>query len=58
MQDLMRMATAEEIRFYEEHVYPMQDVILQTLTMYQENVYLTGGTALGRFYFSIGYRRI
>lgn len=50
MRDLIRTATPEEIRFYEEKVYPVQDVILKTISIYQENLYLTGGTALARFY--------
>ncbi|MCP4401111.1 MAG: nucleotidyl transferase AbiEii/AbiGii toxin family protein [bacterium] len=50
MKDLIRVATSEEIRRYEEKIYPVQDVILKTISMYKENLYLTGGTALARFY--------
>lgn len=50
MKNLIRFATAEEIRRYEEQIYPVQDIILKTVAMYGENLYLTGGTALARFY--------
>ena len=50
MKDLIRIASPEEIHFYEEKIYPVQDVILETVAMYEGNLYLTGGTALARFY--------
>lgn len=50
MKALIRPAAPEEIRRYEERIYPVQDAILKMAAMYGENLYLTGGTALARFY--------
>ncbi len=44
-----RTATSQEIRFYQEILYPLQDRILSFAATF-EDLYLTGGTALARFY--------
>ncbi len=49
MQAHFRTATAEEIGFYRKKLYPVQDYILSLCSEYQD-FYLTGGTALARFY--------
>jgi len=46
------LATEEEKKYYYEHLYPVQDSILLALfSKYGDKLYLTGGTALSRFYF-------
>ncbi len=46
------MATSEEVELYEEVIYPAQDRILQAIgEEFGSAFYLTGGTALSRFYF-------
>lgn len=48
---LVRLASQEEIDFYHEVVYPLQDRILLAITEeFGELFYLSGGTALSRFY--------
>ena len=49
MKSHYRKATAAEVKFYQEKLYPLQDYIL-SLCAHYEDIYLTGGTALGRFY--------
>jgi hypothetical protein len=49
MKNLYRIATPEEIRRYQETLYPLQDTILALLPTF-DDFYLTGGTALARFY--------
>jgi hypothetical protein len=49
MKNLYRVATSEEIRRYQETLYPLQDTILSLLPTF-DDFYLTGGTALARFY--------
>lgn len=46
-----RQATAQEITYYEEVLYPLQDKIFDIARVYDQKLYLTGGTALARFYF-------
>lgn len=46
---MYRVATREETHFYQTILYPLQDHILG-LTATFEDLYLTGGTALARFY--------
>ncbi len=47
-----RLATPEEVEFYEKVLYPVQDKILNIVGKNFGNLlYLTGGTALSRFYF-------
>ena len=46
-----KKATSEETRFYEEILYPLQDRIFTFVSVYDDKIYLTGGTALSRFFF-------
>lgn len=46
-----RQATAEERTFYTQKLYPLQDQIFELTALYGNKLYLTGGTALARFYF-------
>ncbi|MBI4582942.1 MAG: nucleotidyl transferase AbiEii/AbiGii toxin family protein [Planctomycetes bacterium] len=51
MKDYFRKATADEIEFFEKGFYPLQDEAFEAASIYGEKIYLTGGTALSRFYF-------
>ena len=42
-------------RFYEEQLYPLQDTFFNIFKPYHNLFYLTGGTALSRFYFNHRY---
>ncbi len=44
-----RYATEEEINFYEQKLYPLQDFVLSLCSDY-DFIYLTGGTCLARYY--------
>ena len=46
-----RQATPTEIAYYQDSLYPLQDAVFATATTYGQNLYLTGGTALARYYF-------
>jgi len=49
---LIKTATPEKIAFYKEALYPAQDKILNAISeTFGDVFYLTGGTALSRFYF-------
>jgi hypothetical protein len=50
MQELYRLATTEELTFYRQVLYPLQDEIFRIAGVYDDKIYLTGGTALARFY--------
>jgi len=47
-----RVATAEELNFYQNIFYPLQDKVFEVASVYGDKLYLTGGTALARFYFN------
>jgi len=48
----LKPATLEEIEFYKKVLYPAQDKILNAIgEVFGDAFYLTGGTALSRFYF-------
>jgi predicted nucleotidyltransferase component of viral defense system len=49
ISELYRTATEEEKRNYKEILYPLQDRILE-ICSHNPDLYLTGGTALSRFY--------
>lgn len=50
---MFKRATVKEKLFYEQKLYPLQD---EVLTMIQsEKIYLSGGTALSRFYYNHRY---
>jgi len=51
MREYYRTATEEELHFYRQVVYPLQDRVFALTPPYGEQLYLTGGTALSRFYF-------
>jgi len=51
IQNFYRKATAEEVKFYESALYPLQDKVFETASVYEDKIYLTGGTALSRFYY-------
>lgn len=51
MQEFYRKATAEEVQWYHQHLYPLQDQVFEIASLYGDQLYLTGGTALARFYF-------
>jgi predicted nucleotidyltransferase component of viral defense system len=51
MQEFYRKATAEELQFYQQSLYPLQDKVFEIASLYGDKLYLTGGTALARFYF-------
>jgi predicted nucleotidyltransferase component of viral defense system len=51
MKNFYRKATPEEIRRYEEGFYVLQDKAFEIAGVYGDKIYLTGGTALSRFYF-------
>lgn len=53
MRPVIKKLNAEEIEFYENRLYPIQDEVLDLLD--QERFYLTGGTCLSRFYFNHRY---
>jgi hypothetical protein len=46
-----RQAKPEELAFYTEVLYPLQDRVFRVATVYGNAIYLTGGTALARFHF-------
>jgi len=48
--DNLRLATKQERDFYYHSLYPLQDFVLSLLEG-ETDIYLTGGTALARFYF-------
>jgi hypothetical protein len=51
MREYYRTATEEELQFYRQVVYPLQDRVFALTPPYGEQLYLTRGTALSRFYF-------
>ena len=51
IHNFYRKATDEEIRFYEAELYPLQDKVFEIASIYEDRIYLTGGTALSRFYY-------
>lgn len=46
-----RQARPEELAFYTDMLYPLQDRVFQLAAVYGNAIYLTGGTALARFHF-------
>lgn len=51
MEQYYRQATAAELAFYNQKLYPLQDTVFEVAALYGDKLYLTGGTALARFYF-------
>jgi predicted nucleotidyltransferase component of viral defense system len=52
MSQYYRQATAAELAFYTQTLYPLQDAVFEVAALYGDKLYLTGGTALARFYFN------
>ncbi len=50
---MLKLATKEQLEFYEKILYPMQDEIFSLLE--SNKFYLTGGTCLSRFYYEHRY---
>jgi len=50
---MIRKATNEQIKFYENVLYPLQDIVLSDNNILP--FYLTGGTALSRYYYQHRY---
>jgi predicted nucleotidyltransferase component of viral defense system len=50
---MLKLATTEQVKFYEEILYPMQNEIFSI--MESNKFYLTGGTCLSRFYYNHRY---
>jgi len=50
---MIRKAGAEQIKYYEETLYPFQDEVLSLLS--GDCFYLSGGTCLSRFYYQHRY---
>ncbi|MFA6653043.1 MAG: nucleotidyl transferase AbiEii/AbiGii toxin family protein [Candidatus Delongbacteria bacterium] len=50
---MLKLATEENIRFYEHLLYPLQDEICSLIQ--NDNFYLSGGTCLSRFYYHHRY---
>jgi predicted nucleotidyltransferase component of viral defense system len=48
---MLRVATEQELNFYTQTLYSLQDSVFALLADRQD-IYLTGGTALARFYFN------
>ncbi|MBX2997198.1 MAG: nucleotidyl transferase AbiEii/AbiGii toxin family protein [Caldilineaceae bacterium] len=46
-----RLATEDELTLYQERLYPLQDRVFETASIFGQSLYLTGGTALARFHF-------
>ncbi|GEM_PF-181034 len=51
MKNFYRKATPEERQRYEQGIYSLQDKVFEIAGVYGDKIYLTGGTALSRFYF-------
>ena len=51
LSELYRTATTEEIKYFQEVLYPLQDRVLE-ICSHNPDLYLTGGTALSRFYYN------
>lgn len=51
MKKFYRKATTEERERYEQSLYALQDKVFEVASVYEDKIYLTGGTALSRFYF-------
>ncbi|HEY9700882.1 MAG TPA: nucleotidyl transferase AbiEii/AbiGii toxin family protein, partial [Allocoleopsis sp.] len=51
LNEYYRKATSKELDFYHRKLYPLQDQVFQICSIYEKNIYLTGGTTLSRFYY-------
>lgn len=51
LEHLYRQASSQEIEYYHSRLYPLQDRVLEVVSVFGDALYLTGGTALARFHF-------
>jgi len=51
LAEYWRKATTTELEFYRTKLYPLQDRVFEIASLYDDAIYLTGGTALTRFFF-------
>ncbi|MCI0694684.1 nucleotidyl transferase AbiEii/AbiGii toxin family protein [candidate division KSB1 bacterium] len=51
LKNFYREATSEERERYEQSLYALQVKVFEVAKVYDDKLYLTGGTALSRFYF-------
>ena len=51
LAEYWRKATPAESDFYRTKLYPLQDRVFEVASLYEDAIYLTGGTALARFFF-------
>ncbi|MGH7597736.1 MAG: nucleotidyl transferase AbiEii/AbiGii toxin family protein [bacterium] len=51
LKNFYRKATREERQRYEQGLYALQDKVFEVANVYEDKIYLTGGTAMSRFYF-------
>ena len=51
IQSFCRQATPKELSFYDSELYPLQDRVFEIASVYEDRIYLTGGTALSRFHY-------
>ena len=51
LAEYWRKATPVELDFYRTKLYPLQDRVFEVASVYEDAIYLTGGTALARFFF-------
>jgi len=51
LAEYWRKATPAELDFYRTKLYPLQDRVFEVASLYEDAIYLTGGTALARFFF-------
>lgn len=51
IENFYRQATPEEVHFYQSELYPLQDKVFAVASVYEDKIYLNGGTALSRFYY-------
>ena len=50
LAEYWRKATPAELDFYRMKLYPLQDRVFEVASVYEDAIYLTGGTALARFF--------
>lgn len=51
IEQFYRLASGDELTFYYNRLYPLQDRVFQEVAAFGDALYLTGGTALARVHF-------
>jgi len=51
IEKFYRQATTAELEFYDTELYPLQNKVFEIASVYEDRIYLTGGTALSRFHY-------